>query len=481
MTKTFRRVSLFAVAMAATCFSIALAQEPKKADEAKDDAKIEAGIEVQARGPVHEAFAVAWYANATASPVIRKEPPEPIKEEPPDQRPAGKDVQWIPGYWQFDDDRNDFIWVTGMWRAVPEGRRWVPGFWSQVDAGYQWVPGHWAGEPEEDMQYVPEPPASRETVPTTTAPAENTFYIPGAWLYGDSGYYWRQGYWSDMRDGHVWVPARYIWTPDGYVFASGYWDYAPEARGLMFAPAYFTQPLWQNSNWFFRPNYAMPFGGNLLTSLFVRGVLGQYFFGDFYGNQYLRAGYQPWYAYGSRTYDPLFGYYRWTNRNNANWLANIRSVNEARLAGRAALPPRIVNQTTIKTVQTVTPLGQITERTKIKVERVPQAQIKAQQQAAARIRTRSVELTTQTKTNASARVRGQPGTRPGAGQPRIDGRGQPRAGQPKAGQPKAGQPKGAQPKSPISPPKTGQPKGGQPKSPVSPPKQPGSTGGGKKK
>lgn len=32
---------------------------------------------------------------------------------PPDQKPEGDDVAWIPGYWAWDDERNDFLWVSG--------------------------------------------------------------------------------------------------------------------------------------------------------------------------------------------------------------------------------------------------------------------------------------------------------------------------------------------------------------------------------
>src|SRR4051812_40127598 len=54
------------------------------------------GIDVQARGPVHEAFAEPG-TPPTASPLVAKQPPEPIEELPPDQKPEGDNVQWIPG------------------------------------------------------------------------------------------------------------------------------------------------------------------------------------------------------------------------------------------------------------------------------------------------------------------------------------------------------------------------------------------------
>ena len=63
------------------------------------------GLDVLARGPVHEA-----YASLTADPVptkaVPKKPPAPLEEMPPEEKPEG-DVIWIGGYWAWDDDRSD--------------------------------------------------------------------------------------------------------------------------------------------------------------------------------------------------------------------------------------------------------------------------------------------------------------------------------------------------------------------------------------
>ncbi len=100
------------------------------------------GIEVLTRGPVHEAYATT--AEQTApSPVIAKQPPDPIEELPPDQKPEGDNVQWMPGYWHWDDEAEQFIWISGFWRVVPPDRVWVPGSWREVRGGWQWVGGFW--------------------------------------------------------------------------------------------------------------------------------------------------------------------------------------------------------------------------------------------------------------------------------------------------------------------------------------------------
>ncbi len=56
-----------------------------------------------AKGPVHEAFATTAEAPAE-TPTVKKQPPEPIEELPPDQKPEGDNVQWIPGYWSWDEE-----------------------------------------------------------------------------------------------------------------------------------------------------------------------------------------------------------------------------------------------------------------------------------------------------------------------------------------------------------------------------------------
>ena len=89
----------------------------------------EEGVQVLTRGPVHEAFAETVTFDPQPGVVAARAPPEAIEELPPEQRPEGANVAWIPGYWGWDDERADFLWVSGIWRALPPGRQWVPGYW----------------------------------------------------------------------------------------------------------------------------------------------------------------------------------------------------------------------------------------------------------------------------------------------------------------------------------------------------------------
>src|SRR5579871_4225498 len=115
-----RTKMLLVVWSALALFVVASRSAAQTAPGSGDD-----GVEVLTRGPVHEAFAEAVDANPQATPAVSKKPPEPIPELPPEQKPEGDKVEWISGYWAWDADRNDYIWVSGFWRTPPPGRVWV--------------------------------------------------------------------------------------------------------------------------------------------------------------------------------------------------------------------------------------------------------------------------------------------------------------------------------------------------------------------
>src|SRR5512141_735640 len=88
--------------------------------------------EVLTRGPVHEAFAEPVPLQVQAGLIVSNAPPANIEEVPPAERPQGNHFVWVPGYWSWDADRNDFIWVSACWRVGPPNTYWVPGYWAQV-------------------------------------------------------------------------------------------------------------------------------------------------------------------------------------------------------------------------------------------------------------------------------------------------------------------------------------------------------------
>src|SRR5947209_7104111 len=81
--------------------------------------ELPAGSQVLAQGPVHEAFAKPVSMEAEEPILVPQQPPENLQEVPPAEQPAGAGIVWVPGYWAWDQDRNDFVWVSGCWRNAP--------------------------------------------------------------------------------------------------------------------------------------------------------------------------------------------------------------------------------------------------------------------------------------------------------------------------------------------------------------------------
>lgn len=101
------------------------------------------GMEILTRGPVHEAFAELVAAEVETGMIIQKAPPPAIEEIPPVDMPEGEDIAWIPGYWGWDEQRDDFLWISGIWRVPPPDSSWTPGYWIEGEGGFQWVAGFW--------------------------------------------------------------------------------------------------------------------------------------------------------------------------------------------------------------------------------------------------------------------------------------------------------------------------------------------------
>lgn len=270
------------------------------------------------RGPVHEAFAEQVNADPTPNMIVTLQPPEPVEELSPELKPDGREVQWISGYWAWDEDQDDFIWISGIWREIPQGFRWLPGYWTEVEGGFQWISGTWVSTQTTEIQYLAEaPPETLELGPVGVAPASDQIWIPGTWMWNDTRYAWRPGYWSTGYENWVWVPARYQWTPRGYYHCRGYWDYPVNRRGVLFAPSYFNRRFRSNRITRFTPRVII--STNLLTTHFwVRPRYRHYYFGNYYNVAYSNRGLMPWYQYPQqrRAFDPLYAYYSRGQRSN---------------------------------------------------------------------------------------------------------------------------------------------------------------------
>lgn len=302
-------------------------------------------LETLTRGPLHEAFAESVSFDPQPGIVVPKSPPEPVNEIPPEVQPAGNNVQWIPGYWAWEDDRDDFIWVSGVWRDIPPDRQWIPGYWAEVDGGYQWIAGFWTMQGANEVDYLPYPPASLERGPTSPQPSVNHYWVTGCWQYRNQRYGWRPGYWVAYRNDWIWTPDHYVWTPRGAVFIRGYWDYPLSRRGVAFAPVYFYNQVNYQRRYQYSPSVVINVN-NLLFNLFVQPNHHHYYWGDYYGDRYRRSGYQPNFAYHGRSgYDPLFTYQSILQRRQGiDFDSRVREWHADRERDESRRPPRTFDE-----------------------------------------------------------------------------------------------------------------------------------------
>ena len=302
---------------------------------------IEAGVEELTRGPVHEAFAASVSFDPTPGILVRSTPPSMIEEVPPEQRLEGDNVAWIPGYWGWDEEQGDFLWISGIWRNLPPGRQWVPGYWGEAEAQWQWTSGYWADETTQEVAYLPQPPKSIESGPNVESPSRNHVWISGNWRYREDRYAWQPGYWEPAQTNWIWIPAHYQWTRRGYVFIDGYWDYNVSRRGVVFAPVRFSHDYYNRPDYSYTPSTVIVLNV-FLNHLFVRPSYGHYYFGDYYAPRYRDEGFYAGYSYasGRRGYDPIYVHNRWEHRDDSNWERSRRDDFEYYRDHEDARPPR---------------------------------------------------------------------------------------------------------------------------------------------
>src|SRR5262249_16373119 len=150
--------------------------------------------------------------------VVPNKPPAPIKELPPDQKPKGEDVIWIPGYWAWDMEKKDFLWVSGTWRVPPPDRKSLPGYWHEPAEAWPGVSGFWASQKKAALTSAAPPPATLDTGANSPAPDHDNSWVPGMWIWRDGAWVWRPGFWNSNYAGWVYNPPSYFWTPYGCVY-----------------------------------------------------------------------------------------------------------------------------------------------------------------------------------------------------------------------------------------------------------------------
>ena len=301
----------------------------------------EQGTQVLTRGPVHEAFAGIVSYDATPGSEVTKAPPELIEEVPPDERPEGDNVAWIPGYWGWDDERSDFLWISGTWRTLPPGREWMAGYWNQTHQGYQWISGYWTDASATETTYLPAPPATVESGPNIEAPSSDYEWSPGCWMWFQGRYAWRPGYWIQGRADWDWTPAHFVWTPRGYIFVEGFWDYPVERRGMLFAPVYFESRVYSRRGYHYSPTIVIDLGV-FSDHLFLRPRYSHYYFGDYYASSYQQGGFYASFSFQTSRYgyDPFYSRQRWAHRDDRGWENRVAASYQYRRDHEAARPPR---------------------------------------------------------------------------------------------------------------------------------------------
>lgn len=324
------------------------------------------GVEVLTRGVVHEAFAEV-VTDPKPGLIVSKKPPEAIDEVPPEFKPDEEGAIWITGYWAWDDERDDYFWQSGVWRVPPPGQRWVAGYWNEVPSGWQWISGFWVPVETDEIRYYAAPPASLEAGPTSASPGDDYFWATGSWNYYDTGYRWQPGYWAPYQENWVWVSPRYVWTPAGCVFLPGHWDQRFIRRGCMFAPVYFTQPIYRRANYVYRPWCALN-TSNLFVHLWVRPNYGHFYFGNYYGSNWGNWGVTPWCQYRPyrNCYDPMLTQLQCHyGRSGVNYISRLDGWNRHYASNVGSRPARtwneqvnIVNKTNVTNINNVTNIKQ---------------------------------------------------------------------------------------------------------------------------
>ena len=217
----------------------------------------------------------------------------------------------------------------------------MPGYWGRVGAGAQWTSGYWADGNANDVEYLPEPPATVEAGPNVPAASADQIWLPGCWVWQQNRYAWRPGYWAPGHSDWDWVPAHYVWTPRGYVFVDGYYDYTVARRGVLFAPVYFNSNIYSQRGFSYSPATVIN-PAVFASHLFLRPRYGHYYFGDYYGSNYSSSGYSPWFSFHSSRsgYDPFYAQQRWQHRRDDQWDRQVQADFTHRRDHEEARPAR---------------------------------------------------------------------------------------------------------------------------------------------
>ena len=251
---------------------------------------------------MHEAFAEVVQYDPAPGIAVAKQPPKPIEAVAPQQKPEGEGYQWIGGYWGWDEDRSDFLWISGVWRIPPPedavGARLLGRNRGPLAVGFRLLGPRLASPRASRSSTCPRhrppwrPAPAARPPPTTTSgarllglapeplPVANPLLGPGPDFLGVDPLALRvDAQRLRLRAG-----------PLGLHLA---------ASRVSFCPVYFHRPIYLHAGYRFVPSVVI-YGNVLHQHLFCRPQYGHYYFGDYYAS--LRAvGHLPWFSlYHSR-------------------------------------------------------------------------------------------------------------------------------------------------------------------------------------
>ncbi|RMF44756.1 MAG: hypothetical protein D6753_01775 [Planctomycetota bacterium] len=292
----------------------------------------QAKVEILSTGPLHEAFVGTERVYRRMQPSAVP-PPAPLSELPPSPSSFSESAQWIPGYWDWDSMRGEFVWVSGFYRRAPPGRKWVPTAWVKTEGGSERIAGYW-GEAEQDRpEVLPPLPESLPEQPSAP-PSDDAFWIPGSWEWKEGEYVWRAGYWTRRHPRWIWQPAQYIEVPDGVIHVSGYWDYELPVRGIPSRAAILHSPSQPGGPVRCVPVAAKP--EELLHRIFIRPGDPRFYYSVRGVSARSASGPSelvPWFLSTDVDHAILRDYYEWDFRRRG------QSLRTALLPDSVAVPP----------------------------------------------------------------------------------------------------------------------------------------------
>ncbi|MBV8778722.1 MAG: YXWGXW repeat-containing protein [Alphaproteobacteria bacterium] len=81
------------------------------------------------------------YAEPVAAPAMTPPQPMPGPYMQPGFTPR---TVWIPGAYEWDPVRQNYVWSDGRFVEAPTDTvQWVPGHWQQTPTAWIWIEGRW--------------------------------------------------------------------------------------------------------------------------------------------------------------------------------------------------------------------------------------------------------------------------------------------------------------------------------------------------